>query len=291
MVKEKIILPLLLLLTAPIYDAGLASTIAPERLLYSSVQKDNKDSISNNTAELSPEDKTLLLQISSDHNKLLLVSLVFTIFSSLLVYFLIKSRHKRERFMEAYITETRIARKVHDEIANEIYSTINYLTTEKEMSDINKEKLISRLDDIYLMTKNISRETNDIDTGYNFPEHLKMMLTAYSNDNVNVIIKGIEDIDWNNQNSIKKIAAYRSLQELMVNMKKYSQASLVVLGFATTGKKTEITYTDNGIGVSDASLFSKNGLLNVENRMTSIEGNIQFDNSGKGFHATLTYPA
>lgn len=291
MVKEKIILFLLLLLTAPIYGAGLASAIAPVRLIYSSIPKDHNDSISNNTTNLSPEDKTLLLQISSDHNKLLLVSLVFTIFSSLLIYFLIKSRHKRERFMEAYITETRIARKVHDEIANEIYSTINYLTTEKEMSGVNKEKLISRLDDIYLMTKNISRETNDIDTGYNFPEHLKMMLTAYSDDNVNVIIKGIEDIVWNNQDSIKKIAAYRSLQELMVNMKKYSRASLVVLSFATNGKKTEITYTDNGIGISDAELFSKNGLLNVENRMASIEGNIQFDNSGKGFHATLTYPA
>ncbi|MCO6148374.1 hypothetical protein [Flavobacterium sp. NRK1] len=237
-------------------------------------------------------DRALLLQISSDHNKLLLVSLVFTIFSSLLIYFLVKSRHKRERFMEAYTTETRIAKKVHDEIANEIYGTINYLSTNTEIPDRNKEKLISRLDDIYLMTKNISRETNNIDTGYQYPEHLKMMLNAYSDNTTTVILKGISDIDWNTIDAIRKIATYRSLQELMVNMKKHSHATLVVISFTVANKKFKISYTDNGVGASKEKLFSKNGLLNIESRMASIGGSINFDtNTGKGFHITLIYPA
>jgi len=237
------------------------------------------------------KEKELLLQISSDHNKLLLVSLVFTIFSSLAVYFLIKLRHKRERIMESYITETRIAKKVHDEIANEIYGTINYLAANDEISTAGKEELLSRLDDIYLMTKNISRETNNIDTGYQYPEHLKMMLNSFTSNAVNIIIKGITDINWDTIDGLKKIATYRSLQELMVNMKKHSQASLVIVDFIATNKKLKISYTDNGRGAHKEELLSKNGLLNIEDRITSIDGNVYLDTKpGKGFHITLTYP-
>lgn len=258
-------------------------------------EKFYSDSIASQKAKnnaLTAQDSELLLQISSDNNKLLLLSLIFTIFSSLLVYFLIKSRHKRERFLEGYITETRIAKKVHDEIANEIYGTISYLSADTDIPEQEREKLLSRLDSIYLMTKNISRETNDIDTGYDFPEHLKMMLTSYSGTAVNVILKGLADVKWDAVDSLKKIATYRSLQELMVNMRKHSQASLVVIDFTVDRKKLEIKYTDNGIGANEEQLFSRNGLLNIENRIASVDGTIAVTTgTGKGFHITLTYPA
>lgn len=237
-------------------------------------------------------DRALLLKISSDHNKLLLISLVFTIFCSVALYYFIRLRHKKERFMEVYSTETRIAKKVHDEIANEIYGTINYLTSDDALPGKSKEKLISQLDNIYLLTKNISRETNNVDTSGLYPEYLKLMLTAYTTSNVNVIIKGISDIDWESLDEIKKIATYRSLQELMVNMKKHSNASLVLIDFSIANKKIEIRYSDNGCGAEKEQLFLKNGLLNVENRMVSIDGSVIFDNNtNKGFHITLTYPA
>lgn len=237
------------------------------------------------------EDRALLLQISSDHNKLLLVSLIFTIFSSIMVYYLIRSRHKKERFMESYSTETRIAKKVHDEIANEIYGTINDLASDDDITIADKEKLLSRLDSIYLMTKNISRETNNIETGYEYPQHLRMMLNSYSGYNVNVIIKGIADINWDAIDAIKKIATYRSLQELMVNMKKHSEASLVVIDFTIENKKVVINYTDNGVGATKEKLLTKNGLTNVESRIASVDGTTHFDtDTNKGFQITLTYP-
>ena len=288
--KTSILLPLL---TTGICSAKAGLLPIGFRLVLG--EKFYSDSIATQNAKnngLTAKDSELLLQISSDHNKLLLLSLVFTIFASLLVYFLIKSRHKRERFLEGYITETRIAKKVHDEIANELYGTISYLASDNNIPPNEKEKLLSRLDSIYLMTKNISRETNDINTGYDFPEHLKMMLTSYSGTAVNIILKGFADVNWNDVDSLKKIATYRSLQELMVNMKKHSQASLVVIDFTVNGKKIVIKYTDNGTGASKEQLFTKNGLLNVENRITAVNGNLEVTTGiGKGFHITLTYPA
>lgn len=280
-------MPLLLLAASFFFFSNGLSANAHERAVPYAIQKN-----STGAASLASEEKNMLLQISTDHNYLLLTSLVFTIFCSTLVYFLVRSRHKRERFMEGYITETRIAKRVHDEIANEIYGAINYLVNTNDIPSEAKENLLARLDDIYFMTKNISREANSIDTGYNFPEHLKMMLMAYSDSKTNIIIKGMTNIDWNTVDAIKKIATYRSLQELMVNMKKHSQASLVVIDFNLNSKKIEITYTDNGLGATKEQLSLKNGLTNIESRMASIDGQSNFDiSSGKGFHVLLTYPA
>jgi signal transduction histidine kinase len=311
MTAKRLILPLLLLLLCFAFSCKYNGLTIPNTVLKTSqcnaasLIKNKSISYSRSTEinyikkleqaetlrQAEADDRDLRLQISSDHNKLLLVCLVFTIFSSLFVYFLILQRHKRERLMESYITETRIAKKVHDEIANEIYGTINYLATNDSIPAANKEQLISRLDDIYLMTKNISRETNNIDTGYQYPEHLKIMLSSYSDNSVNIIIKGINDINWNAIDAIKKIAGYRSLQEIMVNMKKHSQATLVIVDFSMSSKKIKISYTDNGRGASQSELLQKNGIVNIEDRMAAVEGSLNLEtNPGKGFHITLTYP-
>ena len=243
----------------------------------------------NNT---STQDHEVMLQISSDYNKLMFFSLIVTIGLALVVVFLLMSRNRRDKQMEAYITETRIAKKVHDEIANELYGTLNYLTTEENLTADSRQKLIAKLDDIYLMTRNISRETNNIDTGYHFPDDLRMMLSSYGGSNLNVIVTGLGDIDWNNTDILKKIAVFRSLQELMVNMKKHSEATLLTVSFAVNHKQAEIRYTDNGKGAAIERLASKNGLENIESRITAIGGSFALDTApGKGFHITLTYPA
>lgn len=236
-------------------------------------------------------DLALLLQISNDNNKLLLAGLTLTILFSGTICYIINLKHKKERFMEGYAVETRLSKKLHDEIANEIYGTIHFISTDDAMPNSSKEKVIAQLDNIYMATRNISRETTSIDTGNLYSCSLKLMLTSYTTDNINIITKGIDSIDWENLHYTKKIATYRSLQELMVNMKKHSNASLVFIDFTSEEKKIKIRYSDNGIGTANEKIVLKNGLLNVKNRMNSISGHIIFDdNSNKGFHLILTYP-
>lgn len=233
-----------------------------------------------------------MLQISSDFNKLMFFSLIVTIGLALAVVFLLMSRNRRDKQLEAYIAETRIAKKVHDEIANEVFGTLNYLTAEQHLSAETRQKLIAKLDEIYLMTRNISRETNTIDTGYHFPDHLRTMLSAYADSKRNVIVTGLNDISWNNTDVLKKIAIFRSLQELMVNMKKHSEATLLTISFAINHKQAEIRYSDNGKGADIDLPSSKNGLENIEERITAIGGTMVLETAlGKGFHITLTYPA
>jgi len=80
------------------------------------------------------------------------------------------------------------------------------------------------------------------------------------------------------------------LQELMVNMQKHSSAKLVALSFDKKGNNFSINYSDNGVGVDLNSLEIKNGLLNVETRIKSINGSITFTSSlNKGFKAFISF--
>ncbi|MXN89832.1 hypothetical protein GR160_01200 [Flavobacterium sp. Sd200] len=231
------------------------------------------------------------LKQDTDNNKILALALIASVFSSMLLFYQLVQRHKKERLLDTYAAETRLSRKVHDEIANEIYTTLHYIENEEVISGSKKDKLIAKLDSIYMLTRNISRENNDIDVGLRYPSQLKLMLGSYADTSVNVITKGLQKIEWDKVEATKKIVVYRILQELMVNMRKHSHASIVLIDFNYDRKKIRIIYSDNGVGFSACKdIKSKNGLQNVENRIASIGGTAIFDTKAeRGFHLELNF--
>lgn len=87
---------------------------------------------------------------------------------------------------------------------------------------------------------------------------------------------------------MKKIILYRVLQELMINMKKHSHSTFVILSFSEKDNGIEIVYKDNGIGLGEIESKRKNGLLNVENRIYSIAGKLTFE-SEKGVKVIILF--
>ena len=86
----------------------------------------------------------------------------------------------------------------------------------------------------------------------------------------------------------KQIVVYRALQELLVNMKKYSEATLVLIAFSVEKNKLSVAYQDNGKGVENLSV--KNGLQNMEIRIKSVGGFITFESKQeKGFQAKFQF--
>ena len=202
-----------------------------------------------------------------------------------------KTKSKREKIRISYNTETRISKKLHDELANDLYQTMTFAETQDLSTENNKETLLNDLDSIYSRTRNISRENSSIDIGPNFVPNLKEMMSNYSNDAVNILVNGLDVVQNTALETNKKITIYRTLQELLVNMKKHSQCSLVVITFKNIDKKIQIEYTDNGIGVSKEEINLKNGLLNVETRVKAVDGTLTFDNAlHKGFKVNITFP-
>lgn len=218
-------------------------------------------------------------------------ALVILILSSVIIADYLATKNRREKIKTTYNTELRLSKKLHDELANDVYQTMAFAETQDLSSSKNKEILIPNLNTIYYQTRNISRENSNINTGTPFVSHLKEMLSGFNTQEVNVITSDIDTISWSDINNSKKITIYRVLQELLVNMKKHSKCSLVVISFKKNENKLQINYSDNGIGATLEKLVSKNGLQNIENRIHSIKGKISFDTgSDKGFKATIIFP-
>ncbi|TDE53631.1 ATP-binding protein [Flavobacterium sp. GT3P67] len=233
--------------------------------------------------------------LQSEHQKkrnLILYLVVGTItIISVFITNLLLARNKREKIKASYNTEIRISKKLHDELANDVYQTMAFAETQDLSTNHNKEILISNLDTIYSRTRNISRENNAMQTGPLFISDLKEMMSGFNTQEVNVITNGMDSINWMALDSNKKIIIYRVIQELLVNMKKHSKCSLVVLTFKKIGNKLQIDYTDNGAGATLEQLNSRNGLQNVENRIQAIKGIITFDTkSNKGFKVQFIIP-
>jgi signal transduction histidine kinase len=201
-----------------------------------------------------------------------------------------RNKNRQERLEASYNTETRISKQLHDELANDVFYAMTFAETQDLQNPVKKETLIDNLDKIYVRTRNFSRENSNIETGESFDQNLKQMLSSYKSRSTEVIIKNGNPIDWSKVKTEKKIAVQRVLQELMVNMKKYSQASFVIIGFDCDQKNLKIDYSDNGVGFSE-KLVLKNGLQNAENRIQAVNGILTFDSQiNKGFKAKIVVP-
>jgi two-component sensor histidine kinase len=250
------------------------------------------DSTKEKEENLKLKAQTVLQQEQQQNKNMLLYFIVGTIITmSILVGNFLVAKNKREKIKTSYNTEIRIAKKLHDELANDVFQTMAFAETQDLSSNQNKEILLTNLDTIYSRTRNISKENSTIETGPLFASSLKEMMSGFNNNEVNVLINGIDTINWTTIESNIKITLYRVIQELLVNMKKHSQCNLAVLTFKKNENKIEIDYSDNGIGATFDEKKSRNGLQNVENRILAIKGTITFDTkSSKGFKVTIIFP-
>jgi signal transduction histidine kinase len=206
---------------------------------------------------------------------------VFVVLLAAFVFILLKSKHKKEKLQEVLNTESRISKKVHDEVANDVY----HIMTKLQHQEQKTEMVLDDLESVYNKTRDISRELSEIGVHADFKELLIDLISHYKNNNTNVIAKGLSEIEWTKVKDYKKTVIYRVIQELLTNMKKHSEATLVVLNFSNDGNKIVIEYTDNGIG---CDLKKQNGLHNTENRMHAINGSITFKSEiNEGFNAIM----
>ena len=244
------------------------------------------------TYQFKSQKVTAQLELEKQKNKatnLVFGVIILIIAIGFLIYYF-KNKSKQEKIETVYNTETRIAKKLHDELANDVFYTMNFAENQNLENPENKEKLIENLDKIYSNTRNLSRENNQIDTGESYEFNLKQMLISFQTTTIKVLLNNKNTVDWLKISSDKKRELYRVLQELMVNMKKHSQAKIVVIGFEMTKNELKIDYSDNGIGIKK-ELKTKNGLQNAENRIKTLNGSFTFDTTNeKGLAIKISLP-
>lgn len=221
------------------------------------------------------------LILESQKNTAIVIGL-FILLLSIFTYFILKSRHKREKLQKIYETEVRLAKKLHDEAANDIYNIMAMIQKSRHAD----KRILNKLHTVYAKVRDISHENNDIDFEENFETTLKDLLLNYEDNRVNIITRGLSKTNWNTTARSKRIAIYRALQELLVNMKKHSSATHVLVSFKKMKDKIVMEYSDNGIGYD---LNHNPRPQNMENRIKAVNGTIIFESEkNKGFKAKIT---
>ena len=224
------------------------------------------------------ESERIKSEFESQRN-LFIALVIFLISVSL--FLVIRNRHRRNIVVKQFETEQRISKRLHDEVANDVFHIMSKIQSNK----VDQDDLVDDLEGIYDKTRDLSNANSDLDVFEDFVLQLNDLLHSYKNVNVNIFTRNIFLIDWENIANDKKKVLYRILQELMTNMKKHSDASLVTLIFQQEKKKVHIDYKDNGVG---CEVYKGNGLRNAENRIELIGGKITFESEpGNGFKAKI----
>ncbi|MDR0228364.1 MAG: histidine kinase [Flavobacteriaceae bacterium] len=210
----------------------------------------------------------------------ILILLMIAILASVSIsyaYRKMKQKHRKEKIEQTYKTEISIAKKIHDELANDVFNVLTFTQNFNLEVEQKKNQLIYDLDNIYKKARNISLQHNAISTGTTFKKQLTELFNEYNSATCQIILTGLDKISFEDLDHNQKITIYRVVQELLINMKKHSMATLVVFKFIDDKKNLHIFYSDNGVGIIQENINSKNGLANVENRITNIGGTFIFD--------------
>ncbi|MCD0472199.1 tetratricopeptide repeat-containing sensor histidine kinase [Flavobacterium sp. JAS] len=251
----------------------------------------NKDKEENLQLKAQKAENELQLEKQKSRNIILSITILFVLGFMAFLYLYLTSKGKKEKKEAIYKSEIQISKKLHDELANDIYQTLSFVKNTDLELDENKDQLLKNLDAIYSRTRDISKENSEIATDEKYVIALKEMISGFKSSNINILLNGTETILWNEIEKSKKITVYRVLQELLVNMRKHSEATLVGINFKTTEKSIVVNYTDNGKGIDTSEMNLKNGLHNVENRISAIKGEIVIESSpGKGFKVFIKFP-
>lgn len=223
--------------------------------------------------------QSLTIQQGENTKTLYLLVILFSIILFILTFIFLRSRHRKNKELAISSTENKLSKRMHDEVANEVYQLMDAV---QYKIDMTKERLLDNLEDIYSKTRDISREIKSVDLLKDYPVKLKDMIGSYQTSEISVLLKNFSKEHFGNLDSKQKICLYRVLQELMTNMKKHSEADLVLVIFEKNENFLKIDYRDNGKGFTlKNKKFEDGGLQNVENRINSNNGSLNFDHSPK----------
>ncbi|MFH6961998.1 tetratricopeptide repeat protein [Flavobacterium plurextorum] len=233
----------------------------------------------------------LQLERHKNRNIISYIIIFFIIGFFVILIFYLSLKGKKEKKEAVFESEKRISRKLHNKLALQVYNTLSYVKETDVETVENKNKLLNNLEKIYSQTRTISRENSIIETNEKYESGLKEMISGFKTSQISILTNGLNDINWTKIDRNKKIIVYRILQELFQIMKSSSNISLVIVSFKIIQKNITVTYSDNRVETENEKTILKNTLQNVENRIKTINGTINFDhNLEKGFKINFTFP-
>jgi signal transduction histidine kinase len=238
----------------------------------------------------------LLLQEENAQKKLqILRQGVFTygsILSAVLIVALAVWRYRKKKLQMRLEAETairenelRISQKIHDVVANGLYRVMSEI---EHVQSIDKEPLLDKIEDLYERSRDISYEP--VKKQNEAALQIHQLITAFATVNIKISVVGNKEELWKGVPSMIVKELEQVIQELMVNMRKHSDARHVVFHFSRSDRHLEIAYKDDGHGFS-SNFIKGNGLKSTGTRINQIGGEITFaTETAKGAEIKILIP-
>ncbi|WP_051259612.1 tetratricopeptide repeat-containing sensor histidine kinase [Epilithonimonas tenax] len=216
--------------------------------------------------------------------KLTIGILLLSFFIAVIVSFFWIRRRRQKLIFEAntklQAQRLDFSKKVHDVVANGIYEV---MTTIENQNDLPKEKLLDKLELMYHKSRDLSYEKN---RSNDFSERMTGLIVSFDSESTQIIMIGNDPIFWDAGHPHNKEEFFHIIRELLVNMKKHSHATQVILRFIANLNNQEIKYIDNGVGLPE-NFVEKNGLLNMRARLALINADLEIEERHSGLKLSI----
>lgn len=192
----------------------------------------------------------------------------------------------------------RISRDLHDNIGSQLTFIISSIDNLKYF-DLEKDKLVSKFDNISNFTKNTITELRDTIWAMNKNaisiEDLEIRVTNFI-ENAKLATQGISfifsidnSIDAGYEfSSVEGMNIYRIIQEAINNAIKHAHATRIRVFLEQKNATMILSVTDNGIGFSESETDLGNGLNNMKKRAQELGAVLKVDSvQGKGTTVTI----
>lgn len=227
------------------------------------------------------ENLSLKADVAERENHIILrnigiVTLFFLLIGGFFLYKKRKKRLEQEKELEVKNTQLKMSKKVHDVVANGLY---HMMIDVQNNPEVDKTRILNDIEKMYEESRDISHE-NIIEKDFSL--RFNNMISSYSTPEQKVLTVGYKENIWENISYKVQLELYYILREVLINMKKHSQAKLASLKFEKNDAILKIKYTDNGIGINELNKKKGAGIHNTENRIGTIGGVINFEKNPTG---------
>ncbi|MBI9060666.1 MAG: PAS domain S-box protein [Marinilabiliaceae bacterium] len=178
---------------------------------------------------------------------------------------------------------SRFAKDLHDSIGPLLSSLKLYLSTLEKTDNeerlqkifiLSEEAIREAMTTIREISNNLSPQTL---TDYGLVSALNAFIQRLNAINVIRAIMKVEGMEKRLPNQIE-VSLYRVITELINNTLKHSGASELYIQLVKTEERLVVQYKDNGCGIQEEHFKEQGGmgLVNIANRLKSIDGSVTF---------------
>lgn len=217
----------------------------------------------------------------------------------LISYMYIQNQKKKAKYVKLQAANTlhemqlKTSKKIHDVIANGLYRLMISIESDNKY---RKEEVLDKLEDMYERSREISYDTDFLTEALKsydeqkFAEELNNMIKSFSSSHTGIFIVGSEAQIWTDLSGEVYFELFHIIQEWMVNMRRHSHATRVVIKFKRDRKVISVEYKDDGIGLSE-NFIQGNGWKNTETRINNINAVFSFESvKSQGLKYELQVP-